>query len=449
MIDKTTQIREYILTQLETGSFRGGDKLPGARELGKIAGASFVIVQQALASLVRDGILETMPRLGTYVRREWDSRVLDKIMSVYSLRLPWLPGAEDILHHHLPWLRVSRTFKRGAFELLCTVEVQQRQHEFLDLAELLHDVYPDDNVFFRAPFRSFYNSSGALIGVPFIFSPRVIFYNHKVLERAGVPCPDSNWRWDEFIDTIKLLKRSLPGNQIYNWNPHIVSWMNYVFRAGGTLLDPDALDPVKIDDERTRLGLRLYTELGRLLEVDDNCPSGELLRGDLAFQLGPRELLCDFKHAGFDSWRTVSLPHIPGGSELSAQATDLICVRKDYVDLDAVRDLLRVMLSEEMQDYIGAEKFGIPIRKSSAFKSIDLENPCDAIFMAELSRMSAEYNLDSPELVKIVSDGIQQIWTRNADIDVRTAELANVVRTFMAIRKAGNVIKSSGNVGNY
>ena len=438
MKDKVTVVREHILDLLESGTLQEGDKLPGARELCDEVDASFVMTQNALASLVRDGILDSVSRRGTFVRQGWADRALGSNFVIYRNPAPWLGGLTEILSRRLPKLRISRHFSKSFFELRTTTTVQENRYDYMDLSGLLKKVYPDDSIFFTTPFRSFYTANGALIGIPFIFSPRVMFYNPRLLTQAGCPLPVANWVWDDFIGSIKTLKRTLPGNNIFNWDMMSFNWMNFVFRAGGTLIDPGADDPVKIDDPRTRHGLKLHTELRELLGRDDARPTGDFAKGELAFLLGPRELLCDFKHADFADWRTVPLPLIPGGTELTTQATDLICVRKDCTDMDVAHEFIKVMLSEETQDFIGSERFGIPIRKSSALKSINFDDPCDALFMSEMSKMSAEYNLDSPELSMTVIDGIRQIWRRNADVEECTRELADAVRTFLKIKKSQN-----------
>lgn len=68
MADKITEVREHILGGLESGELAGGDKLPGAREFSERIGVSLAIVQSAFTSLVREGILESVSRSGTFVR---------------------------------------------------------------------------------------------------------------------------------------------------------------------------------------------------------------------------------------------------------------------------------------------------------------------------------------------------------------------------------------------
>ena len=118
-----------------------------------------------------------------------------------------------------------------------------------------------------------------------------------------------------------------------------------------------------------------------------------------------------------------------------AQATDLICVRKVCVDRELILEFLRFMLSEEVQDYIAGEKYGIPIRKSSAQKSIDLSDPRAILFLREMNSMSAEYNLDSPELMDLIQDGVGRVINDDSlPLKESLEDLAHAVRLFLAIK---------------
>ena len=118
-----------------------------------------------------------------------------------------------------------------------------------------------------------------------------------------------------------------------------------------------------------------------------------------------------------------------------AQATDLLCVRKECVNRELILDFLRFMLSEEVQDYIAAEKYGIPIRKSSAQKSIDISDPRDVLFLTEMNAMSGEYDQDSPELTTLIQEGVIRIINDTSlPLKESLEDLAHAVRVFLDIK---------------
>ncbi|MEI8248611.1 MAG: extracellular solute-binding protein [Lentisphaerota bacterium] len=445
--DKITMTRNYILDLLESGSLKGGDKLPGARVIASSIKVSFLKIQQALDNLARDGILETISRKGTFVQRNWDERILQTNFTLFKKDLPWVAGFEKILAARVPQLRLCSKFSQSVFELRTTLHVQNNRNDYLDLQPVFDRIYPDKSMFFSHPFKNFYVDR-KLAGIPFIFSPRVMFYNPDLLKKYGCQEPHQGWTWEEFIQSVrKMCAQNVPGSEIFNWGPEIFQWINIVFRAGGCLISASPSEPVAIDHPRTRYGLQLYTELMHELNIsyDEFVDFGykfdfvkQFAAGKLAFMLSERESLAVFRHSGFDGWKTVPLPVIKGGEDITAQATDLICVRKSCTDLALVEEFVRFMLSEEAQDFIGMEKYGIPIRKTSAFKSIDAESPRDMLFLSETNKISAQYNINSQEMASMIEQGIIRIWRDDLDIVQATGALAQAIRLFLHIKQGSN-----------
>ena len=443
MEDKITTTRNYILDLLESGKLKGGDKLPGARAIAVSIKVSFVKVQQALDKLVQDGILETIPRQGTFVQRNWEDRILQTNFTLFNKELPWVSGFEELLAERVPQLRLCSKFPQSVFELRTTLHVQNNRNDYLDLQPVFDRIYPDKSMFFSHPFKNFYVDR-KLAGIPFIFSPRVMFYNPELLKKYGCQEPHQGWTWEEFIQSVRKMRaKNVPGSEIFNWCPAIFQWINIVFRAGGCLISSSPSDPVAIDHAKTLYGLQLYTELLRELNVSYSDAvysdfSKQFAAGKLAFMLSERESLAVFRHSDFDCWKTVPLPLIKGGADITAQATDLICVRKSCTDLALVEEFVRFMLSEEAQDFIGMEKYGIPIRKSSAFKSIDAESPRDMLFLSETNKISAQYNISSPEMSSMIEEGIKRIWRHNLDLVQAAGALAQAIRLFLHIKQGSN-----------
>lgn len=439
MEDKALNVRNYILDRLESGELKPGAKLPGAREISGMLKISFMKVQQALEQLAHDGILETVPRRGTFVQSEWQDRILQSNFTTFKPHagLPWLSGLEKIFSEKLPQLRVRNKFRKSVFELRTTVTVQSQSRDYMDLSPVFDKCYPDKSAFFTHPFKTFY-SNGKLSGIPFIFSPRVMFYNPELLRKNGAALPKPGWTWEDFFSIIRTLRKKLPHEKIFWWHSGAGLWINFIFRSGGCLMDPDAEDMVKIDHPRTQYALKLFSELKKELKYEktENRDYIEMFcRGELAFLIDPREIMPSVKRSKFSNWATVPLPFIEGGKDISAQATDLICIRNSCTDYQTAEDFVRLMLSEEVQDFIGAEAYGIPIRKSSAFKSIDIEDPRDALFLTEASKTSAQYNIDSPDLCEMINNGISQILDNGEDIKKGTTELADAVRKFLSVKK--------------
>ena len=448
--DKVTITRKYILESLEKGELDAGDKLPGARDIAKKLNVSFLKVQQALEQLVLDGLLQTVPRKGTFIQDNWKQRILQSNFTLFNspLRHFWSDEIEKTIANTLPHINITSKFEKSVYEIRTTLYAQNHCYEYMDLNELLEDTYPDKSVFFSHPFKGFMHAQ-KLIGVPLLFSPRIILYNPDILQKAGCEEPRPGWTWEDFIaKTRQLHSAGLKGTDIINWDTQMHVWMNFIFRAGGCIISSSEENPVWIDHPQTQRGLRLYMDLKNELEIDTETLKDvhyykKFAEGKLAFLVAAREYLPFLKASGMDNWKTVPLPLIEGGLDITAQATELFCIRKSCTDINSAREFLRIMLSEEVQDIIAYKKYGIPIRKSSALKSFNPESSRDMLFLTETSKISAEYNINSAELSQMISTGLKQIMLYDLDVELATTKLAEAVRLFLAIKQPNKTFISN------
>ena len=439
MEDKITFVRNHILGMLERGELKGGDKLPGARELMPGEKISLPTVQSAIEILVHEGVLETFPRRGTFVQKAWRSRILQQNLVLFRPRLEWLDDLWQLARREVPEVWISDKFTEGVFELRTTQYVQAYHNQYCDLSQIFEACFPDKSDFFLSPFDAFRINS-RLVGVPIIYSPRVLFFNPVLLKRAGCSMPHPVWTIEEFFDSIRRLRRILPPEDIFCWHDSEFGWINFVMRAGGSLIDPDSPDCVRIDSPETRLGLNVYRDLRRELGIVQYRHYPEefetrFFAGRAAMLIEPREFLCRIKTAGFEEWDTAPLPRIGNGPDVNVQATDVFCVRRECVNPELAARLLKLLLSVEFQSCLAQKKYGIPIRKSPIGGSVDYSDSRDVLFLSEIPKMRSCYHLNSVELYNLVCDGISNLLVGEEDIDAGTAELADMVRTCLKIRK--------------
>ena len=452
MEDRITCVRNHILGMLERGELKGGDKLPGARELMQKEKISLPTVQSAIEILVHEGVLETFPRRGTFVQAAWRLRTLQQNLVLFRPRLEWLDELWQLARREVPEVWISDKFAEGIFELRTTQYVQAYHNQYADLSRIFESCFPDKSDFFLGPFEAFRINS-RLVGVPVIYSPRVLFYNPALLKRAGCSMPHPGWTIEEFFDCIRRLRRILPPEDIFCWHDSEFGWINFVLRAGGGLIDPASPESVKIDSAETRLGLKIYRDLRRELGIlqyrhyPDEFET-RFFAGQAAMLIEPRQFLCRIRSAGFEEWDTVPLPRIGNGPDVNVQATDLFCVRRECVNPELAARLLKLLLSVEFQNCLARKKYGIPIRKSSIGNSIDYTDARDVLFLSEIPKMQSCYHLNSVELYTLVCDGISNLLVGDEDIDAGTAELAEMVRTCLKIRKVRqNVLNMYPDVG--
>ena len=432
MSDKLQSAREYILRKIEDGTLPGGAKLPAAREYAGECGVSLAIMQMAFTSLTGDGILHSVPRRGTYVREDWRDRILPG--SFQTFRSAWKEVLGDLLARDLPEVRVCDRFKNGMYEIVNTWTAQFRQEEYLDLADFLEEVYPDRGDFFLSQFHSACSRGGRLYGIPLIFSPWVIACNVDMIRAAGAEVPQPGWLWEDLLSLVRQLRKVYSADQTLSLWPLSSLWVNFLFRSGGAIIVRENGEyEVRLDDPRTLNGFRRIFELQRLLGKEQdvltyNQAKQRFLEGASALFGATRE---DMNFQSPMNWTCVPLPIVPGGSDRQRQAADLFCVRRQVNNFDEVKAMIRLLLSSEVQERLGRIRYGIPIRRSAAIRSIDEEDPRDSVFFSEMARIAPDCTLAWPELYRMVFRCADRMWEEQLDPAEVLPELAAAMRVFI------------------
>lgn len=432
MSDKLQSAREYILRKIEDGTLPGGAKLPAAREYAGECGVSLAIMQMAFTSLTGDGILHSVPRQGTYVREDWRDRILPG--SFQTFRSAWKEVLGDLLARDLPEVRVCDRFKNGMYEIVNTWTAQFRQEEYLDLADFLEEVYPDRGDFFLSQFHSACSRGGRLYGIPLIFSPWVIACNVDMIRAAGAEVPQPGWLWEDLLSLMRQLRKVYSADQTLSLWPLSSLWVNFLFRSGGAIIVRENGEyEVRLDDPRTLNGFRRIFELQRLLGREKdvltyNQAKQRFLEGASALFGATRE---DMNFQSPMNWTCVPLPIVPGGSDRQRQAADLFCVRRQVNNFDEVKAMIRLLLSSEVQERLGRIRYGIPIRRSAAIRSIDEEDPRDSVFFSEMARIAPDCTLAWPELYRMVFRCADRMWEEQLDPAEVLPELAAAMRVFI------------------
>lgn len=428
-MDKLQFARESVLHRIERGEFSAEAKLPAAMKYSETAGISFGVVQLAYNSLIRDGILYSIPRQGTFVRKDWRNRILPGCIQTY--RPVWLDLLKP-LKEETPELFLSKSFREGAFEIRFSNDTQLHAGEYLDLTEFFEAEFPDKNDFFLEKIEQFRSRDGKLFGIPLIFSPWVICYHPDLIAAAGAPEPHPGWNWEEFLNLIRLLRRNLPSSLSFRFVPSSSVWMNFFLRAGGEIMGTrEEGYPILLDKAASVAALNRLQELHDAVgpENDSSFNYREaFLRKETAMIVGTRQ------DAAFHNpypWKCVPLPVIPGGRECMRIGGDLFCVRRIVNDFHLVQKLLKYLFSQQLQDRLGALGYGIPIRRSSAIRSFNEHDPRDMVFLSEMAKIHPLNHFAWPELQTLINHALPHTWLHQESPAKITSEVANVLRTII------------------
>ena len=423
-------VRKYVLAHLEDGSFSPEKRLPGFRKIADELKISCPVVQNSLDKLVNEGILLAKPRSGLYVEPEWQYREIRGSLRVFRTKhpIPWLEKFRSEMEKELPQLHVSTRFQRCPLEITTTVFAQSRQDEFMDLMPFLKECYPDLKPFYAEQLKPF-TSNGRLIALPFVFSPRLIALNRRMLREAGCAEPSPDWVIADLAALTAKLRKKFPQERILGRRTIWFFWINFVLSCGGTLFDPQDPKTVRFDSPEALEGFRM----ARLLNPP--AKSLELPLDECAVMIIDRQTRRRISGDMGDGWLYLPIPgNTPGRTGISMQATELFAVRRGSLDRDLIAPVIRFLWSEKFQDHLASLRYGIPIRKSSAEKSFaDCGEP-DAQFKRCCPHICNEYLISDPELMLLVCNGVEKILAGDGKLEKELADLAFTIRKYIEYR---------------
>lgn len=423
-------VRKYVLEHLENGSFSSGMRLPGFRKIAGELNISGPIVQKALDTLVNEGILRAAPRSGLYVEPEWQRRPIRGSLRVFPTRHPilWLEKFRSEMERTQPRLHVSTRFQECPLEITTTVFAQSRHAEFIDLMPVVKECFPDLRPFYAEQLRPF-TSGGRLTALPFVFSPRLLALNAKMLREAGCAVPGPDWTIADLSKLIARLRKKFPRERILSRRTVWFFWINFLLSCGGSLFDPKDPLAIAFDSPEALEGFRIAREL---------ClPAGaeEIPLTESAIMIIDRQTRCRIRKDMRGEWLYLPIPgSTPERTGISMQATELFAVRSTNLDRDLIAPIVRFLWSEEFQDHLAALGYGIPIRRSSAARSFAAGTSPDLLFWKYCPQIRSDYQIPDPDLMLFICNGVEQILSGPGSLEKEIGDLAFAIRKYVQYR---------------
>lgn len=430
-IDKNLEIRNRLLDRIESGEWKTGDKLPGARTLAREVGCCFTHLQSVIESLVQQGILLSIPRNGTFVRENWEKRLIQKSFLLYESKfIDDLRQELAPLTRNNPALWVTSKSHRAIYEIRVSHYLLGHHAEYMDLTPIFDRLFPDPDLFFT-PLLDAFRINGKLYGIPLLFSPRIIVFNRRIFAENNVPFPRRNWSWEEFMQCVWTLRQKLPAEKAFLFTASPFQFTTIAARFGGNFFDFTREDPVTLDSPELLRALDCFLELRDILGPARR----EMPPHETALHITTRQQLHRHLPPGTEQeLAAVELPLPEGGSDVNVPGVELLCIRQECADLELAEQLIQSVLSEEFQNHLGAIRNGIPLLRSAAARSLDPTDPLDAVFLQELSKPVAMYNIRWLKLYNIISRAILHISsTPRPEAETLMHELAGTIRFLLRI----------------
>jgi len=172
---------------------------------------------------------------------------------------------------HIPakdyWTKITAMFAAGKapdlfftnninFPALASKGVAQPLEPFIK-----KDKY-DTDIFYKGILDAF-KYEGQLMALPRDISNMVVYYNRDMLKEAGLPDPDPNWTWDDFLKYAKTLTKEENGKRTQwgvSFYTYFLFWEPWVWSNGGRWYSPDH-SKFLLNSPASVEGLQFYVDL--------------------------------------------------------------------------------------------------------------------------------------------------------------------------------------------
>lgn len=311
----------------------------------------------------------------------WEVEINERVIEVFETDNPHI----RVESFHRPW---SSYFKelRAMFDagepvpdVLFWSEIPNdvAKGYFMDLTERMEAENYDLKDFF-SPLLIPYEINGRFYGLPRDSDTKVIFYNKRLFNRAGISYPRSGWTWDDLRQISLQLKQAGVAEYSFayeadNW------WMLWVWQNGLQVYDH------KFEPTTTYLGEPAAAEAlqfpADLTNVDKVTPPYELLNSAdiatlfieerLAMAFGNHALVPAFAQVEGLEWDVVGLPQKVRRANVAAGAGYVIAATTDKAD--PAWTFLKFLSDPKGQAIFAESGIAIPARRSVAQSQVFME----------------------------------------------------------------------------
>lgn len=85
-----------------------------------------------------------------------------------------------------------------------------------------------------------YTVNDKVYGIPKDIDSTAVFYNKEIFDKAGLPYPTNDWKWEDMVRVARIIKDKVPG--VYPLNIPLddqEGYYNLILQSGGSILDTE------------------------------------------------------------------------------------------------------------------------------------------------------------------------------------------------------------------
>jgi ABC-type glycerol-3-phosphate transport system substrate-binding protein/DNA-binding transcriptional regulator YhcF (GntR family) len=400
------KIAGEILKSIEDETFPQGSMLPSERVLAERHNVSSIVVNKALNLLSERGVIEKIPRKGSFVReRRKKMRRRKKRITIYGLSSPKDVNERSdefvsVLSDNFPVFDFKYTQAganaRRSLQVPsdCCDIIISTERMFAELArdgKLASPDIPDGALsssdFHYQPFDAC-QSNGTLMGLPLNFNPSVLYCNMMLLEKSGFGKDDLvDLTWDRFIEICQEMKCSDDAIHPLGYFEYTSCWWeNFFLTHGLNIIRNDHFET----DIFTSPGLEAIKVMRTLTsgDVSENLTirrdALQVLSSDkVGFVICNPRLLREMTNV--ENWFLAPVPQKE--ASVSAANAFILSISENSKNADECRDIILFLLSDVFQRWLGAEKAIAPVRRSALKKTFNSKDRNAVAVAAETARM--------------------------------------------------------------
>ena len=240
---------------------------------------------------------------------------------------------------------------------------------------------------------------GRVTCLPQNISSLVVYFNRDLFERFGVPEPNDDMAWSQFLFRAQQMTRDANGVVVRGADPDLPAQANtaraavyglgveptlirlapFVWSSGGRLVD-DEDNPTRfaLDEPEAKQALQIFFDLRTRFgvvpsdtEVEAEDDESRFLNGRLAMLLESRRLVPALRDAAMFDWDVAALPKIR--DEASILHSDAYCMTKDSKAKEAAWRFVEYALGPDGATVIAKTGRTVPSLRSVAESSAFLD----------------------------------------------------------------------------
>ncbi len=221
-VDRSNRLIAHIRSSLANGTYKVGDYLPSEVALAERFELSKNSVRAAMGTLVEEGLIRKVPRVGTQVAAVgrpnalrigvypslYADAMMRELLASYRAEHPEV----DVEAVTLPYSNPESIRQLLAYGVLDVVLLNNLDYLYFKDNGLLGllELYPPEEAAFPFLNKLFAEATQPtrVRLRPFVFSPVILCYNRDHFREAGAFEPDGGWTWDDLRQASRKLAQA-------------------------------------------------------------------------------------------------------------------------------------------------------------------------------------------------------------------------------------------------